>query len=163
MIYSKSMRDALQEVADYPEEPEQLDEEESDESENNNSSMKKIIKTNEAPEPIGPYNQAIEAGEFIFLSGQIGIDVDTGELINENIQAETNQVMRNIESVLKASNRNFDNVVKSTIFLKDLNDFSIVNEVYSKYFKNKISPARETVEVARLPKDANVEISVIAY
>ena len=130
---------------------------------NNNSSMKKIIKTNEAPEPIGPYNQAIEAGEFIFLSGQIGIDVDTGELINENIQAETNQVMRNIESVLKASNRNFDNVVKSTIFLKDLNDFSIVNEVYSKYFKNKISPARETVEVARLPKDANVEISVIAY
>ena len=108
---------------------------------NNNSSMKKIIKTNEAPEPIGPYNQAIEAGEFIFLSGQIGIDVDTGELINENIQAET----------------------KSTIFLKDLNDFSIVNEVYSKYFKNKISPARETVEVARLPKDANVEISVIAY
>ena len=130
---------------------------------NNNSSMKKIIKTNEAPEPIGPYNQAIEAGEFIFLSGQIGIDVDTGELINENIQAETNQVMLNIESVLKASNRNFDNVVKSTIFLKDLNDFSIVNEVYSKYFKNKISPARETVEVARLPKDANVEISVIAY
>ena len=130
---------------------------------NNNSSMKKIIKTNEAPEPIGPYNQAIEAGEFIFLSGQIGIDVDTGELINENIQAETNQVMRNIESVLKASNRNFDHVVKSTIFLKDLNDFSIVNEVYSKYFKNKISPARETVEVARLPKDANVEISVIAY
>ena len=130
---------------------------------NNNSSMKKIIKTNKAPEPIGPYNQAIEAGEFIFLSGQIGIDVDTGELINENIQAETNQVMRNIESVLKASNRNFDNVVKSTIFLKDLNDFSIVNEVYSKYFKNKISPARETVEVARLPKDANVEISVIAY
>lgn len=130
---------------------------------NNNSSMKKIIKTNEAPKPIGPYNQAIEAGEFIFLSGQIGIDVDTGELINENIQAETNQVMRNIESVLKASNRNFDNVVKSTIFLKDLNDFSIVNEVYSKYFKNKISPARETVEVARLPKDANVEISVIAY
>lgn len=130
---------------------------------NNNSSMKKIIKTNEAPEPIGPYNQAIEAGEFIFLSGQIGIDVDTGELINENIQAETNQVMRNIESVLKASNRNFDNVVKSTIFLKDLNDFSIVNEVYSKYFKNKISPARETLEVARLPKDANVEISVIAY
>ncbi|MEC7869912.1 MAG: RidA family protein [Bacteroidota bacterium] len=125
--------------------------------------MKKIIKTNKAPEPIGPYNQAIEAGEFIFLSGQIGIDVDTGELINENIQAETNQVMRNIESVLKASNRNFDNVVKSTIFLKDLNDFSIVNEVYSKYFKNKISPARETVEVARLPKDANVEISVIAY
>ena len=130
---------------------------------NNNSSMKKIIKTNQAPEPIGPYNQAIEAGEFIFLSGQIGIDVDTGELINENIQAETNQVMRNIESVLKASNRNFDNVVKSTIFLKDLNDFSTVNEVYSKYFKNKISPARETVEVARLPKDANVEISVIAY
>ena len=130
---------------------------------NNNSSMKKIIKTNKAPEPIGPYNQAIEAGEFIFLSGQIGIDVDTGELINENIQAETNQVMRNIESVLKASNRNFDNVVKSTIFLKDLNDFSTVNEVYSKYFKNKISPARETVEVARLPKDANVEISVIAY
>lgn len=130
---------------------------------NNNSSMKKIIKTNEAPEPIGPYNQAIEAGEFIFLSGQIGIDVDTGELINENIQAETNQVMRNIESVLKASNRNFDNVVKSTIFLKDLNDFTLVNEVYSKYFKNKISPARETVEVARLPKDANVEISVIAY
>ena len=125
--------------------------------------MKKIIKTNEAPEPIGPYNQAIEAGEFIFLSGQIGIDVDTGELINENIQAETNQVMRNIESVLKASNRNFDNVVKSTIFLKDLNDFTLVNEVYSKYFKNKISPARETVEVARLPKDANVEISVIAY
>ena len=89
--------------------------------------------------------------------------IDSGELINENIQAETNQVMRNIESVLKASNRNFDNVVKSTIFLKDLNDFSIVNEVYSKYFKNKISPARETVEVARLPKDANVEISVIAY
>ena len=130
---------------------------------NNNSSMKKIIKTNEAPEPIGPYNQAIEAGEFIFLSGQIGIDVDTGELINENIQAETNQVMLNIESVLKASNRNFDNVVKSTIFLKNLNDFSIVNEVYSQYFKNKISPARETVEVARLPKDANVEISVIAY
>ena len=130
---------------------------------NNNSSMKKIIKTKEAPEPIGTYNQAIEAGEFIFLSGQIGIDVDSGELMNENIEDETNQVMRNIESVLKASNRTFDNVVKSTIFLKDLNDFTLVNEVYSKYFKNKISPARETVEVARLPKDANVEISVIAY
>ena len=130
---------------------------------NNNSLMKKIINTKEAPEPIGPYNQAIEAGKFIFLSGQIAIDVDTGELINKNIEAETNQVMRNIESVLKASNRTFDNVVKSTIFLKDLNDFTIVNEVYSKYFKNKVSPARETVEVARLPKDANVEISVIAY
>ena len=114
--------------------------------------MKKIIKTKEAPEPIGPYNQAIEAGEFIFLSGQIGIDVDTGELINENIQAETNQVMRNIESVLKASNRNFDNVVKSTIFLKDLNDFSIVNEVYSKYFKNKISPAREMLKLQGFQK-----------
>tara|TARA_B100000941_G_scaffold287950_1_gene264010 strand:- start:42 stop:419 length:378 start_codon:yes stop_codon:yes gene_type:complete len=125
--------------------------------------MKKNIYTKEAPEPIGPYSQAIEAGKFIFLSGQIAIDVDTGKLINKNIEAETNQVMRNIESVLKASNRTFDNVVKSTIFLKDLNDFTLVNEVYSKYFKNKVSPARETVEVARLPKDANVEISVIAY
>lgn len=129
----------------------------------NNSFMKKNIYTKEAPEPIGPYSQAIEAGKFIFLSGQIAIDVDTGKLINKNIEAETNQVMRNIESVLKASNRTFDNVVKSTIFLKDLNDFTLVNEVYSKYFKNKVSPARETVEVARLPKDANVEISVIAY
>ena len=125
--------------------------------------MKKNIYTKEAPEPIGPYSQAIEAGKFIFLSGQIAIDVDTGKLINKNIEAETNQVMRNIESVLKASNRTFDNVVKSTIFLKDLNDFTLVNEVYSKYFKNEVSPARETVEVARLPKDANVEISVIAY
>lgn len=129
----------------------------------NNSLMKKNIYTKEAPEPIGPYSQGIEAGKFIFLSGQIAIDVDTGKLINKNIEAETNQVMRNIESVLKASNRTFDNVVKSTIFLKDLNDFTLVNEVYSKYFKNKVSPARETVEVARLPKDANVEISVIAY
>ena len=122
---------------------------------------KTVVYSASAPEPIGPYSQAILAGNLLFLSGQIALQKGTGNLLTGNITDETNQVMRNLEEILKAAGMNFSNVVKSTIFLKDMGNFPLVNEAYGKHFPTK-PPARETVEVSRLPKDVNVEISCIA-
>lgn len=123
--------------------------------------MKKIIETSQAPAPIGPYSQAVGIGNMLFLSGQIAIDPNSGELVQDSLEAETRQVMKNIEAVLAAGSMNFSNVVKSSIFLKNMDDFAEVNAIYGEYFQVD-PPARETVQVARLPKDVNVEISVIA-
>lgn len=122
---------------------------------------KEVVYSANAPEPIGPYSQAIKAGNMLFLSGQVAIQRASGQVITANIQDETQQVMKNLEEVLKAAGYDFSHVVKSTIFLKDINNFPKVNEVYGSYFTNQ-PPARETVEVSRLPKDVNVEISCIA-
>jgi len=121
----------------------------------------KIIKTKNAPEPIGPYNQAILANNTLYVSGQIALDPITGKLINNTIEEETHCVLKNIEAILKEAGLHFSNIVKCTIFLKDMNHFSKINEVYGSYFTQN-PPARETVEVSRLPKDVNVEISCIA-
>lgn len=123
--------------------------------------MKTIIHTQDAPAPIGPYSQAVKAGNLLFASGMIAIDPANGKLQTINIIQETTQVMTNIGNVLKAAGLDFSDIVKTTIFLKDMNEFSAVNDVYSQYFKTDF-PARETVEVSRLPKDVNVEISVTA-
>jgi 2-iminobutanoate/2-iminopropanoate deaminase len=123
--------------------------------------MSKIIFSPNAPTPIGPYSQAVKSGNILFVSGQIAIDQSTGKLINDSIEAETKQVMTNLGEVLKAGDMEFSNVVKCTIFLKDMNDFPKVNGVYGNFFNDQ-PPARETVEVSRLPKDVNVEISCIA-
>jgi len=122
---------------------------------------KKIIYSPQAPEPIGPYSQAVQVGNMLFVSGQIAIQQSSGKLITGNIEEETTMVMTNLSEILKVSDMTFSNVVKCTIFLKDMNNFPKVNEVYGKYF-NDSPPARETVEVSRLPKDVNVEISCIA-
>jgi 2-iminobutanoate/2-iminopropanoate deaminase len=125
------------------------------------SMAKKVIYSAQAPEPIGPYSQAIQAGNLLFLSGQIAIERATGNLVTANIEDETKQVMTNLREILMAAKADFANVVKSTIFLKDMNNFPKVNEIYGQYFTNE-APARETVEVSRLPKDVNVEISCVA-
>ena len=122
--------------------------------------MKKIIYTKDAPNAIGPYSQAILSNNTLYCSGQIAID-SKGDLKNKSIEEETKQIIKNIAAVLKKAEMDFSNVVKTTIFLKDMNDFSIVNNIYQKTFENE-PPARETVEVSRLPKDVNIEISVIA-
>jgi 2-iminobutanoate/2-iminopropanoate deaminase len=122
---------------------------------------KSIIISDQAPAPIGPYSQAVKAGNTLYISGQIPFDQLTGEMINENITEETHQVMKNIEAILSAAGMTFANVVKCSIFLKDLGQFTTVNDAYGMYFKSE-PPARECVEVARLPKDVNVEISCIA-
>ncbi len=122
---------------------------------------KTVIYSAQAPEPIGPYSQAVQAGNMLFISGQIAIQKSSGNIITGNIEAETQQVMENLDHVLKAAGMNFSHVVKSTIFLKDMNNFPKVNEIYGKHFQQQ-PPARETVEVSRLPKDVNVEISCIA-
>ncbi|MCH7397706.1 RidA family protein [Belliella sp. DSM 107340] len=122
---------------------------------------KEIIYTNEAPAPIGPYSQAVKAGNTLYISGQIALDAESGDLINENITEETHAVMKNLEAVLRQAGFGFDNVVKCSIFIKDMGQFGTINDAYGQYFKNN-PPARETVEVARLPKDVNVEISCIA-
>ena len=122
---------------------------------------KQLIKTDAAPAPIGPYNQAILAGDTLYISGQICIDPATGKLKNQDIQEETHQVMHNLRSILSAADLSFHNVVKTTIFITDMNRFSEINEVYGKYFSD-IFPARETVQVSALPKFVNVEISMIA-
>lgn len=124
--------------------------------------MKKSIRTEKAPQPIGPYSQAIMAGNMLFVSGQIAINPADGTLVVLNIIRETNQVMENISAILSEAGLDFSNVIKTTIFLKDMGNFQMVNEVYGNYFKDTF-PARETVEVSRLPKDVNVEISVIAF
>lgn len=122
---------------------------------------KSVVYSNAAPAPIGPYSQAIQAGNMLFVSGQIAIDQASGTLVIDTIPIETTQVMKNLEAVLHAATMDFSHVVKCTIFLKDMNNFPVVNEVYGKYFAVN-PPARETVEVSRLPKDVNVEISCIA-
>ena len=122
---------------------------------------KKVIRTENAPAPIGPYNQAIQYGDMLFVSGQIALDPATGELVQGDIQAETTMVMKNLEAVLAAAGMNFSNVIKSTIFLMDMGQFTQVNEIYGGYFSEN-PPARETVQVAGLPKGVNVEISVVA-
>jgi 2-iminobutanoate/2-iminopropanoate deaminase len=124
--------------------------------------MKTIIQTLKAPAPIGPYNQAILVDNTLYASGQIALDPKTMELVNRDIETETTQVMRNLSEVLKAAGMDFTNVVKTTIFLYDMGDFTAVNEVYGSYFDDKVAPARETVQVAALPKNVRVEISVIA-
>lgn len=123
--------------------------------------MKKIIHSKNAPAPIGPYSQAVEVNNMIFLSGQIAIDPSTNEYTPADAKTEAVQVMENIQSVLGEAGLNFSHVVKSSIFLKDMNDFATVNEVYARYFTDAF-PARETVQVSVLPKNARVEISVIA-
>src|SRR3954471_6348350 len=123
--------------------------------------MKKIINTPEAPAPIGPYNQAVIIGNTMFISGTIAMDLQSKQLVKTTIKEETKMVMDYLGEILKAGGCNFDNVVKSTIFLNDMNNFVQVNEVYASYFKSDF-PARATIQAARLPKDANVEISVEA-
>jgi len=120
-----------------------------------------IINTAAAPSPIGPYNQAILVGDTLYISGQICIDPKTGELKKKDIQDETHQVMNNLKAILLAATMNFSNVVKTTIFITDMNSFSEINEVYGKYFDGDF-PARETIQVSALPKFVNVEISMIA-
>jgi len=122
---------------------------------------KKIINTSKAPAPIGPYNQAVESNNLIFISGQIPLQTGTNELITGDIAAETHQVMRHLEEILKEAGVNFNHVVKTTIFLSDMGLFAAVNEVYGSYFSGDY-PARETIAVKALPKNVNVEISMIA-
>lgn len=124
--------------------------------------MKKIIRTENAPAPIGPYNQAVLAGNTLYVSGQIALDPATGELLQGSIEAETDLVMQNLGAVLAAAGADFSHVVKSTIFVRDMGQFARINQIYGKYFEAETAPARETVEVAALPRYVNVEISVIA-
>ncbi|RRQ48870.1 RidA family protein [Maribacter algicola] len=124
--------------------------------------MKKIINTTKAPAPIGPYNQAILIGDTLYISGQIPLNPETGELVTGDIKKETQQSMENLKAILQEAGMTFENVVKSAIFLSDMNQFAHVNEVYGSYFNPDTAPARETVEVANLPKFVNVEISMIA-
>jgi len=123
--------------------------------------MQKIIKTDNAPAPIGPYNQAVKANGFLFVSGQIPADPKTGAIVNGSIEEETHMVMNNLKAILTEAGIGFGNVVKASIFISNMDDFAKINAVYGSYFTDNF-PARETVQVARLPKDVNVEISVIA-
>ncbi|SIO43842.1 RidA family protein [Chitinophaga niabensis] len=122
---------------------------------------KQVINTSGAPAPIGPYNQAIKAGSTLFISGQIALNPETGQIEKDNITSETHRVMQNLRAILTEAGMDFSDVVKTTIFIMDMNDFSQINEVYGKYFSGYF-PARETVQVAGLPKGVNVEISMIA-
>ncbi|QHS61853.1 RidA family protein [Chitinophaga agri] len=122
---------------------------------------KQIINTNNAPAPIGPYNQAVLSGNLLFVSGQIAINPETNQLVLDDIKTETHQVMKNLKGILTEAGMDFSNVLKSTIFIMNMNDFALINEVYGSYFTSDY-PARETVQVAALPKGVNVEISVIA-
>lgn len=123
---------------------------------------KKIITTSKAPAPIGPYNQAVLTGNTLYTSGQIAINPENGELVLDSIVAETKQVMENLKAVLAAADMTFENIIKTSIFISDMNNFGAINEVYGSYFNEETAPARETVEVANLPKFVNVEISAIA-
>ncbi len=123
--------------------------------------MKKIVKTSEAPAPVGPYNQAVIAGGFVFTAGQIAIDPATGNLEPPDIKIQTHRVIKNLQAVLQAAETDLQNVVKTTVFLKNMDDFAAMNEVYAEYFAQN-SPARSAVEVARLPKDVLVEIECVA-
>lgn len=124
--------------------------------------MKQIINTPHAPAPIGPYNQAVLIGNTLYTSGQIALDPQTMELVMDSIEAETKQVMENMKAVLTAADMSFENVVKTSIFISDMHNFAKINAVYADYFDEATAPARETVEVANLPKFVNVEISMIA-
>lgn len=124
--------------------------------------MKKIIFTAKAPAPIGPYNQAVLVGNTLYTSGQIAINPTTNELVLDNIETETKQVMENLKAVLEAAEMTFENVIKVSIFISDMNNFSRINTIYGAYFNEATAPARETVQVAGLPKNVNVEISAIA-
>lgn len=124
--------------------------------------MKKIIHTDKAPAPIGPYSQGVQFGKMLYTSGQIAINPATGELAIEDITRETTLVMENLKEILKAAGMNFEHVLKASIFVSDMHNFEAINKVYATYFNPETAPARETVEVANLPKFVNVEISVIA-
>jgi 2-iminobutanoate/2-iminopropanoate deaminase len=124
--------------------------------------MKKIIETTNAPAPIGPYSQAVKFDDTLYTSGQIAINPESGNLILENINLETKQVMNNLGAVLKEAGMNFEHVLKATIYIKNMDDFQEINKVYGSYFNESSAPARETVQVARLPRDVNVEISLLA-
>ena len=124
--------------------------------------MKQVIKTESAPKAIGPYSQAVHAGDFLFASGQIPIDPKTGEFVVGGIAEETEQVLKNIKAVLESAGTDLAHVVKTTVFLADMDDFAAMNEVYGRFFREN-PPARATVQAARLPRDARVEIEVIAY
>lgn len=123
---------------------------------------KKIIKTDKASLPVGPYNQAVAIGNLIFTAGQIPLDRH-GHMVAGGIKEQTEQVMQNLTAVLTEGGSSLERVLKATVFLKDLNDFALMNEVYGKYFKNETAPARTTIQVARIPKDSLVEIEVVAY
>jgi 2-iminobutanoate/2-iminopropanoate deaminase len=123
--------------------------------------MKEVITSTRGPKPIGPYSQAIKANGFLFLAGQVSLDPASGEFSGGDIRQQTERVLENIKGILEAAGSNFHHVVKTTVFLKDMNDFAVMNEVYSRYFA-VAPPARSTVQVARLPKDGLVEIEVVA-
>tara|TARA_X000000368_G_scaffold180288_1_gene142333 strand:- start:1736 stop:2113 length:378 start_codon:yes stop_codon:yes gene_type:complete len=124
--------------------------------------MKEIVYTKNAPDPVGPYSQAILTNNTLFISGQVALDPNTGNMINSSIEEETIQVMNNLKAILNKVGFDFSNVIKSTIYLSDMDNFSKVNEVYGSFFNKEYVPSRVTVEVSRLPKDANVEIDMIA-
>ena len=123
--------------------------------------MKSVVLTDRGPKPIGPYSQAIKANSFLFVSGQVALDPKTGDMLNGDIRQQTERVMENLKGILEAGGANLNHVVKTTVFLKDMNDFAAMNEVYARYFI-MAPPARATVQVSRLPKDALVEIEVVA-
>lgn len=123
---------------------------------------KKIIITENAPAPIGPYNQAVLKGDTLYISGQIALNPLTMELVLDTIELETNQVMNNLKAILESAGMTFENVVKSTIFIMNMKDFATINSIYGTYFDEKTAPARETVQVTCLPKNVNIEISMIA-
>ncbi len=125
--------------------------------------MKKIINTSNAPQPIGPYSQAVLVNETLYISGQIAINPETNNIINSDIESETHQVMQNLKAILEEASSDFSKVIKSSIFVKDMGQFADINSVYGSYFDENTAPARETVEVSRLPKDVNIEISMIAH
>lgn len=125
--------------------------------------MKKIVHTTNAPQAIGPYSQAVKVNDFVYVSGQVPVDPTTGEVVPGGTTEQTHQVMKNLKAILEEAGVDFSHVVKTTIFLQDLNDFTTVNEIYASYFSDSQYPARECVQVARLPRDVNVEISMIAH
>ena len=124
--------------------------------------MRKIVKTNSAPQPVGPYNQAVIHNSTMYISGQIALDPITKELVTDDLKKETKLVMNNLKAILENKNLSFDNVIKSTIFLSDMSNFKEINEIYGSFFNKGNEPARETVEVSKLPLNVNVEISMIA-
>ena len=124
--------------------------------------MKKIINSSKAPSPVGPYNHSTLAGNMLFISGQIAIDPSTGELVMDNIENETHQVMKNLGAILEEAGCTYENVLKASVFVSDMNNYGRINAVYATYFDEDTAPARELVEVAVLPKQVNIEISVIA-
>jgi len=124
--------------------------------------MKTVVNTVQAPAPVGPYNQSIAAGGMLFISGQVAIDPSTGEMIQETIEAETTRVLQNIGAILRAAGLDYADVLKCSVFVTDIGNFGRINAIYAGFFDGTIAPARELVEVVRLPKDAHIEISAIA-